>query len=199
MLVGYARTPTLGPDPAGQLRALRESGCERIFTDRCSCRQIERPQLDAALGLLRPKDALVVWRFDRPARSTPDMLALAAALRKRGCELVSLTEAIDTRSPRGNAVFVAMAALAQLEVDLRGERAQESHQARKAAGKPWGRRPAFRDSERVRAAQALLADPAIPRSDVARRLGVARSTLYNWFPRGDPGAFTGRPSRSGAA
>ncbi len=92
-----------------------------------------------------------------------------------------------------------MAALAQLEVDLRAERAREAHRARKAAGKPWGRRPAFRDSERVRAAQELLADPAIPRADIARRLGLARSTLYNWFPGGDADAFTGRPRRAGAA
>ena len=105
------------------------------------------------------------------------MLALAAELRHRGCELVSISEAIDTSSQRGNAVLAVMAALAQLEVDLRAERAREAHRARKAAGKPWGRRPAFRDSERVRAAQELLADPAIPRADIARprRGGAARS------------------------
>ena len=179
--------------------AWAERGCERIFTDRCSCSQSERPQLDAALDFLRPNDALVVWRFDRLASNTPDMLALAAQLRHRGCQLVSLSEAIDTRSPGGNAVFAVMAALAWLEVDLRGERARESHQARKAPGKHWGRRPAFRDQDRVRAAQKLLADSTLSRADVARRLGVARSTLYNWFPRGDADSFTGQPSRSGTA
>ena len=129
MLVGYARVPA--PDP----------GCERIFTDRCSCRQNERPQLDAELGLLRPKDALVVWRFDRLARSAPDMLALAAELRRRACELVSLSEAIDTSSPGGNAVFAVMAALARLEVDLRGpERARESHRRHVSAACRSGHR-----------------------------------------------------------
>ncbi len=72
---------------------------------------------------------------------------------------------------------------AQLEVDLKGERARESRRARKAAGKPWGRRPAFRDRERVGTAQELPADFAIPKSGIARRLGVASSTLGSWFPK----------------
>lgn len=199
MLIGYVRVSAPDPDPGDQLRALRERGCERIFTDRCSYRQRERPQRDAALRLLRPKDALVVWRFDRLARSTPDMLALAAELRRRGCALVSLSEAIDSSAPPRDTVFAVMAALARLEANLRGEHARESHRARLAAGKPWGRQPAFGDRERVRAARALLADPDIPRSDVARRRGVARSTLYSWFPGGHADAFTGRPRRSGVA
>ena len=199
MLVGYARVSSPDLDSGQQLRALRDRGCERIFTDRCSCRQSKRPQLEAAFALLRPRDALVVWRFDRLAHSTPDMLALAARLRHRGCQLLSLCEAIDSGSPSGSAVFAVLAALARLEVDLRSERARESHRARKAAGKPWGRCPAFHDQDSVRAAQALLADSTISRTDVARRLGVARSTLYRWFPKGDPDAFTGRPGRSGAA
>ena len=199
MLVGYTRVSPASPEPGRQLRALRARGCERIFTDHCDSRQSERPELEAALALLRPKDVLVVWRLDRLARGTGDMLAIAGRLRRRGCELVSLSEAIDTGAPRGKSAFAVMAALARLEADLRGERARESCLARRAAGRAWGRRPAFRDPARVSAARALLADPAIRRSDVARRLGVARSTLYSWFPGGNADAFTGRPGRRRAA
>ncbi len=199
MLVGYARVSALDPDPRVQLRALRARGCKRIFIDRCSCRQARRPQRDAALKVLRPNDALVVWRFDRLARSTPEMLALAAQIRQRGCELVSLRDAVDTGSSAGSAVFAVMEALGRLDADLRGERARESHRACRDAGKAWGRRPAFRDPARVRAARSLLADPAIPRAAVARRLGIARSTLYHWFPKGDADGFIGGRTQAGGA
>lgn len=195
MLIGYARVSTPDQDPGYQLRALRERGCERIFTDRCTGRGKRRPRLEEALDFLRPNDALVVWRFDRVARSTTDMLALAAELERRDCELVSLTEAIDTATPGGKVVFTVMAALAQFEVDLNSERTKEAYRAKNAAGVRWGRPSAFHDEENVRVARALLADSSIARTEIAARFGVTRQTLYAWFPRGDPEAFDGRPHR----
>ena len=192
MLIGYARVSTVDQDPAYQLRALKERGCERIFTDHCTSRAAVRPQLKAALEFLREGDTLTVWKFDRFARRTSEMLALAADLERRGCGLVSLTEAIDTTSPGGQVVFTVMAAFAQLEADLTSERVKEVYAARKASGGPWGRRAAFSDPALVRTAQALLADPSLTRLEVAATLGVSKTTLYNWFPGGDPARFTGR-------
>ena len=199
MLVGYARVSTVDQNPGYQLRALEERGCGKIFVDHCSCRRSAvRPQLRAALDFLREGDTLAVWKFDRVARRTSEMLALAADLKRRGCGLVSLTEAIDTTSPGGQAVFTVMAAFAQLEADLAAERVREAYAARKAAGGPWGRRSAFSDPATVRKAKAMLADPSLSRREVAETLGVSTTTLYNWFPGGDPARFTGRyPGRFG--
>ena len=192
MLIGYARVSTVDQDPGYQLRALRERGCERVYTDHCSTRAAVRPQLRAALEFLREGDTLTAWKFDRVARRTSEMLALAADLDRRGCGLVSLTEAIDTTSPGGQVVFTVMAAFAQLEADLTSERVREVYAARKAAGGPWGRRAAFSDPALVRKAKALLADPSLSRREVAATLGVSTTTLYVWFPGGDPARFTGR-------
>ncbi len=96
MLVGYARVSTPDQDPAYQLRALEESGCQRIFTDRASGRITERPQLTAALEFLRDGDTLVVWKFDRLARNLRHLIELGVEFERRRCQLVSLTEAIDT-------------------------------------------------------------------------------------------------------
>ena len=83
MTVGYARLTAAGRDPAGQIQALRERGCERIFTDRCSGRRQGSPQLDAALASLRTNDTLVVWRFDRLAFSLRHVVVLAGELERR--------------------------------------------------------------------------------------------------------------------
>lgn len=199
MLIGYARVSTVDQNPGYQLRALEERGCGKIYTDHCSSRAAVQPQLQAALEYLREGDTLVVWKFDRLARRTAEMLALAADLERRGCGLVSLTEAIDTTSPGGQVIFVVMAAFAQLESDLTAERVREVAAAKKAAGAPWGRRSLFEDPAAVRKAKALLADPGLSRREVAETLGISKTTLYAWFPGGDPARFRGRrPGRDKA-
>ena len=191
MTVGYARLWEADQDPACQIQALRERGCERIFTDRCSGRRQGRPQLDAALGSLSTNDTLVVWRFDRLARSLRHLVALAGELERRQCRLVSLTESIDTGSPDGGTVFAVFAAMARLEAELGRERTADAHRVARETGRRLGRPSCFHDSANVRMAQALLADPSIPATEVARRFGISRNTLYRWFPAGAPDAFTG--------
>ena len=83
MVIGYARVSTVDQHPEYQIRALEERGCGRIFTDRCPSRAKSRPQLDAALDFLREGDSLVVWKFDRLARSVPHLLELAAEVERR--------------------------------------------------------------------------------------------------------------------
>ena len=190
MLVGYARVSTRGQDPFYQILALEQRGCGRIFTERASARDQKRPQLQAAREFLRKGDSLVVWKFNRLARSVTHLISLGRELESRECQLVSLTEGIDTTTPGGRLVFTVFGALAEFEADLNRERTQESYRAAKAAGKTWGRPSPFRDPENVRAAQALLADPSITKREVARRFGVSITTIYRWFPRGDPEAYT---------
>lgn len=189
MRVGYARVSTVEQNLDYQRRALEEGGCERIFTDKVSSRKGRRPQLEAALDWLREGDSLVVWRFDRLARSTPEMLSLADQLSQRGCELVSLTEQIDTATPGGKVVFSVLAALAQFERDVNSERTKESYRAKKAKGLAWGRPSAFEDPEAVSTAKALLADGTLTKPQIAARLGICVSTLYRRFPGGDPASF----------
>ena len=198
MTVGYARLSAAGQDPACQIQALRERGCDRIFTDRSSGRRQGRPQLDAALGSLRTNDTLVVWRFDRLAHSLRHLVALAGELQRRQCRLVSLTESIDTGSPDGGTVFAVFGAMARFEADLRRERTADAHRVARTTGRRLGRPSRFHESANVRAAQALLADPSIPAAEVARRFGISRNTLYRWFPGGAPDAFTG-PLKGGPA
>jgi DNA invertase Pin-like site-specific DNA recombinase len=105
MLVGYARVSTLDQKPTLQIDALKAAGCTRIFIEKASGAQRERPELSAALDYIRQGDTLVVWKLDRLARSMRQLIETVEDLQSRGIELRSLTESIDTATPGGRLVF----------------------------------------------------------------------------------------------
>src|ERR1043165_8738669 len=115
MLVGYARVSTLDQNPALQITALKGAGCERIFTEKASGAQRDRPELKAALNYIREGDTLVVWKLDRLARSMRQLIETVEDLQSRGVELRSFTESIDTATPGGHLVFHIFGALAEFE------------------------------------------------------------------------------------
>ena len=182
MLVGYARVSTRDQDLALQFDALKAAGCERIFTEKASGAQRERPQLQAALDYMRAGDTLVVWKLDRLARSLKQLIETVEALGGRGVGLRSLTEAIDTTTSGGRLVFHIFASLAEFERGIIRERTMAGLEAARARGRRGGRPPALTDKDLV-AARAMLRDPEITVAEVARRLGVVPSTLYRHLPR----------------
>src|SRR3954471_20515603 len=105
MLVGYAWVSTQEQDLALQLDALRAAGCDKVFEEKASGAQRERPALRAALEFMRQGDTLVVWKLDRLARSLKQLIETIEAFGERGLGLRSLTEAIDTGSAGGKLVF----------------------------------------------------------------------------------------------
>jgi predicted DNA-binding WGR domain protein len=71
MLVGYARVPTQDQDPALQLDALKAASCEKVFVEKASGAQRDRPELEAALNYMRKGDMLVVWRLATRCKVRP--------------------------------------------------------------------------------------------------------------------------------
>ncbi|MCY4607879.1 MAG: recombinase family protein [bacterium] len=186
MLVGYARISTSDQSPALQRDALEAAGCGRIFEETASGAKRERPQLTAALDWMREGDTLVVWRLDRLARSVRQLIETVEDLGGRGIGFRSLTEAIDTTTSGGRLVFHVFGALAEFERNLIVERTRAGLEAARARGRVGGR-PAALDDGAIAVAGALLRDPSIPISEVARRVGVSRATLYSYFPGGRGG------------
>jgi DNA invertase Pin-like site-specific DNA recombinase len=189
MLVGYARVSTLDQNPALQIAGLKAAGCERIFTEKASGAQRERPELQAALSYLRNGDTLVVWKLDRLARSIQQLLQTVDTLQTSGIELRSLTESIDTTTPSGRLVFHIFSALAEFERAVIRERTSAGLQAAKERGKKGGRPTQFGPKE-LAAAKALLADPEIRVADIAARLKISPATLYRHVPGGRSGMQT---------
>ena len=186
MLVGYARVSTLDQNPALQIDALKGVGCERIFIEKASGAQRDRPELKAALTYVRAGDTLVVWKLDRLARSMRQLIETVEDLQSRGIELRSLTESIDTATPGGRLVFHIFGALAEFERAVIRERTNAGLQAARERGKKGGR-PRRLGPKDLAAAKAMLADPEIRMEDVARRLNVSPATLYRHLPGGRSG------------
>lgn len=180
MLIGYARVSTLDQHLEAQLDALREVGCERIFTDKASGVRADRPGLAQALDFAREGDTVVVWKLDRLGRSMKGLVDLAADLEQRQVELRSITDGIDTRGAAGRFFFHVMAALAVMERDLIRERTAAGLKAARKAGRVGGR-PRAMTPAKVEAARVLLAASTPPR-DVAKAVGVSVATLYRYLP-----------------
>ncbi|RFA19962.1 recombinase family protein [Subtercola boreus] len=182
-LIGYARVSTKNQDTDRQEQDLLAAGVRRddLYVDHgVSGARASRPEFDRALLALHDGDTLVVTTLDRLGRSTQNMLALPEMLRGRGAGLRVLNLGggnVDTGTPMGSMVFTVMAALAQMELDIKRERITDSVSKRRAAGKDLGgRRQQFTDSQVMNARR--LIDAGEPASQVARDLGMSRATLY---------------------
>ena len=181
MLIGYARVSTQDQKPALQLDALKLAGCGRVFEEKASGAQRDRPQLKAALEYMRSGDTLVVWKLDRLARSMKQLIETVEELEGQGIGFRSLTEAIDTTTPGGKLVFHIFGALAEFERSIIRERTRAGLDAARARGRRGGRPPKLQEKDLV-AARAMLANNTITVEDIARRLQVSPATLYRHLP-----------------
>lgn len=184
--VGYARVSTIDQHVHLQLDALKEAGCEKIFVEKASGAQRNRPELQAALAYMRENDVLVVWKLDRLARSIKHLIETVEGLEARKIGFCSITESINTTTCGGKLVFHIFAALAEFERSLIRERTNAGLTAARARGRKGGR-PAGIKPKELQMAKAMLRDPQITMNEVAERLGVSPATLYRHLPGGRSG------------
>lgn len=182
-LIGYARVSTKAQDTDRQQQDLLAAGVRRddLYIDHgVSGGRASRPELDKAIAALHDGDTLVITTLDRLGRSTHDMLVLADNLRAQGAGLRVLNLGggdVDTATPTGQMVFTVMAALAQMELDIKRERINDSVSKRRAAGQDLGGRKAKFTDRQIRSAAKLI-EGGQPAAQVARDLGMSRATLY---------------------
>lgn len=175
--IGYARVSTDDQNLDLQRDALARAKCATIYEETASGKSAGRPELEHCLKALRSGDVLVVWRLDRLGRSLPDLVTIVSELEQQGIGFESLTEKIETGSAAGKLVFHVFAALAEFERNVIRERTRAGLAAARARGRVGGRKRSL-DDKQIREIRTLLRDPAISVTDVAKRYGVSRTTLY---------------------
>ena len=177
MKYGYARVSTDDQNQALQLAALKNAGCKTVFKDDgLSGATTKRPALLRCLKKVEHGDTLIVLKLDRLGRSLRDLIAMLDDLKQRGVKFRSLTEAIDTETPTGRAMWQMIGVLAELERSLITERTRAGITAARKRGVRFGRKPKL-DAEQLEHAREML-DQGKDRQHVAHVLKVNRTTLY---------------------
>lgn len=182
MIIGYARVSTQDQNPQLQLDALAKAGCEQVYHEKATGKFRDRPELISCLRSMRKGDTLAVWKLDRLARSLKDLVEIIHDLDSRGVGFRSLTESIDTTSAGGRLIFHVFGALAEFEHSLIRERTVAGLVAARARGRKGGRKPTMSKAD-VRKAAAMLADPKITKTEIAKHFGVSRVTLNSALTR----------------
>ena len=182
-LIGYARVSTRPQSTERQQADFQAAGVRRddLYGDHgVSGARASRPQLERALDALEAGDALVITTLDRLGRSTQNMLDFAQELRdsSAGLRVPNLGGGdVDTSTPMGSMLFTIMAALAQMEHDIKRERIVDSINKRREPGNDLGGRPRRVTDSQIRNAVRLV-EGGEPAAQVARDLGMSRATFY---------------------
>lgn len=177
MKIGYARVSTTDQNLDLQLAALKEAGCGRIFQEKISGAKINRPELQRLLDHLRPDDIVVVWKLDRLARSTQNLLELADQIKSAKASFCSLSEPwADTSSPSGKMIMTVFAGIAEFERDLIRERTGAGRVAAKQRGVRFGRPEKMNEEQKLLAKRLLEEDKSV--SEIAKTFNVHKTTIY---------------------
>jgi DNA invertase Pin-like site-specific DNA recombinase len=141
----------------------------------------------------RKFDLVLVWKFDRFARSVSHLLRALETFNALGIGFVSLSEQMDTTTPAGKMVFTVLGAVAELERSLIAERVRAGLRNARAKGRTLGRPRAHVDPLRIEA----LRGQGFSWRAVAKELGVGVGTLYRIDPERSkiPGNVIGTPDR----
>jgi DNA invertase Pin-like site-specific DNA recombinase len=162
LLIGYARVSSTGQDHATQIERLKAHGCEKIYEEKQSGLDKERPQLARALDKVREGDVLVVTKLDRLARSASHLYQIVDTLSAEGAGLRVLDDGgIDTTARSGKLLFGILASFAEFETALRKERQMEGIARAKAEGRTGGRPKTVNEVEIRRLRSEGLAVPQI--------------------------------------
>lgn len=177
--IGYVRVSSYDQNPERQLEHVQ---VEKVFTDKASGKDTQRPQLDALLSFAREGDTVVVHSMDRLARNLDDLRRLVQKLTKRGVRIEFVKEGLTFTgedSPMANLMLSVMGAFAEFERALIGERQREGIALAKQRGAYRGRKKAL--SSEQAAELRRRASAGEQKATLAREFGVSRETLYQYL------------------
>ena len=180
--IGYARVSSKDQNLDRQLVALKKEKVFRVFTDTVSGSSPQRPGLDGALNYVRAGDQLIVVSMDRLARSLIDLHRLVDELTERGVSVKFLKEgqtySLDS-SPVAKLMLGLLGSVAEFERAIIRERQAEGIAKAKARGVYKGRAKVLNEEQIMQAREWV--SEGVPKTEVARRFGIGRTTLYKYL------------------
>lgn len=174
--VGYARVSTTGQTLELQLNTLKEFGCRRIYREKASGADAERPELRKLLASLKPGQSVVVTRLDRLARSTFDLFSIVKTITDKKAQFYSLAEPwTDTSTSTGRLMLAVLGGLADVERDLIRTRTAEGRARAMEQGKRMGRPRQITDAQRQEITSRRQKGETL--KSVATAFGISESTV----------------------
>ena len=177
--IGYIRVSTLDQNPDRQLEGVQVS---KVFIDKASGKDTQRPQLEALLSYVREGDTLVVHSMDRLARNLDDLRRMVQQLTGRGVRIEFVKEALTFTgedSPMANLLLSVMGAFAEFERALIRERQREGISLAKQRGVYRGRKKALSENRIEELLRRI--ENREPKAGLAREFGISRATLYEYL------------------
>jgi DNA invertase Pin-like site-specific DNA recombinase len=177
MLIGYARVSTIHQNLDRQLGALRAAGCEVVFAEKASGKDVKgRPELERAIDALGAGDVLVLAEWDRATRSMHDGITIMQRVHARGAAIRVLDKPhLDLTTKIGQGFLAFLSALAEDERERIVKRAADGRRAALRSGKKMGRRPKLNDRQQATARRML--SEGQPVREIAREMNVHHSTI----------------------
>lgn len=173
--VGYARVSTVDQDLTAQLEQLQATGCVRVYREKVSGAQHDRPELAAMLDYVREGDTVVCCKLDRIARSTKHLLEIVEVLEGKKVAFRVLNINLDTSTPTGKLMLSMLAAIGQFEREMMLERQREGIRIAKEAGAYKGRKA----TARAKSAEVMrLIGEGLTKEAAAERLGIGVASVY---------------------
>lgn len=176
--IGYIRVSTEHQETARQREIMNNYQVDRIFSEKLSGANTDRPQLKAMLDYVREGDTLYIESISRLGRSAKDLLNIIDTLTAKGVTLISHKESIDTDTPTGKFMLTVFAALSQLEREQLKLRQREGIEIAKAQGKYTGRKPIEIDWDKFGKLYTDWKSKSITGRDFMRRMNLSVNTFY---------------------
>ena len=177
--IGYVRVSSFDQNPERQLEQVQ---VDKVFTDKASGKDMQRPQLDALLAFVREGDTVVVHSMDRLARNLDDLRRLVQKLTQRSIRIEFVKEHLTFTgedSPMANLMLSVMGAFAEFERALIRERQREGIALAKQRGAYRGRKKALSPEQSAALRQRAAAGEQ--KASLAREFGISRETLYQYL------------------
>ncbi|WP_235998628.1 recombinase family protein [Cysteiniphilum marinum] len=175
-LVGYARVSSSGQSLDVQLGKLKKYGCHKIYKEKISGVDQNRPQLLACLDYIREGDTLVITRLDRMARSSLHLGQIVNKLEKKQANFIVLDQQIDTTTSHGKLMFHMLSAFAEFENQLRKERQIDGINKAQENGVKFGRKFKLTRDKVKQIRESLDSEKSV--SDILKEFNISRSTYY---------------------
>ncbi len=179
MKIGYARVSTIEQNLEMQIEALKDFGCDKIFSEKISGISKNLPEKEKAISFLEEGDILVVFKFDRLSRSTFQLLGDIETIKNKGANIVSIQDKIDTTSASGKLHLHLFAVLSEFERNLISERTKLGLESVRKRGTILGR-PRGREKETIAKCKLVdkLSQEGISVEKACKEIGVSRSSFY---------------------